>query len=137
MKQRGRRSAASLQIAGVVETVPRQAAPHDLNDEETEVWAAVVNDMPADWFSPATCPLLIQFCRHVVQARRVAELIERGTSDPEFALKDYKALLSMQKEESAMIRILSASMRLSQQSTINARGNKKESTPAHRLLADF
>ena len=136
MKQRGRRSAASLALPEIASSVPRQAAPHDINDEETEVWAAVVNDMPADWFSPATRPLLTQYCRHVVQARRLSEMIERFTSDPEFTLKDYKGLLSMQKEESSIIRQLAASMRLAQQSTINARGNKKPSS-SHRLLADF
>ena len=51
MAKRGRPSAASLEISvGRIEAVERQRAPHELNDEETEVWAAVVNSRPADWF---------------------------------------------------------------------------------------
>lgn len=127
MAKRGRPSAAALEIApvGRIETIPRQTAPHDLNDEETEVWAAVVNSLPADWFTPDTVPLLSQYCREVVQARRVAELIERATSDPELSIKDYDRLLKMQARQSATIRSLATSMRISQQATTNHRGNKK------------
>lgn len=126
MAKRGRASAASLEIqARPVETVARQQAPHELNDEETEVWFAVVNSRPADWFSADTVPLLAQYCREVVQARRVAELIEKATSDPELSIKDYDRLLKMQARQSATIRSLATTMRISQQATTNHRGNKK------------
>jgi hypothetical protein len=129
MGTRGRPSAASLQImaAGPVQIVERQRAPHDINDEETEVWAAVVGAEPADWFSPSTVPLLTQYCRAVVQARRVAELIEKATSDPELTVKDYDRLLVMQARCSAEIAMLATKMRIAQQSTTNHRGNKKPS----------
>ena len=70
-------------------------------------------------------PLLTQYCREVVQARRVAELIERATSDPELSIKDYDRLLKMQARQSATIRSLATTMRISQQATTNHRGNKK------------
>ncbi|EKF39923.1 hypothetical protein NA8A_23364 [Nitratireductor indicus C115] len=108
-----------------IETIERQRAPHELNDEETEVWAAVVNSRPADWFSSDTAPLLTQYCREVIQARRVAEMIERATSDPELSIKDYDRLLKMQARQSATIRSLATTMRISQQATTNHRGNKK------------
>ena len=125
--KRGRKSAASLETFAVapVEVVPRQHAPHDLSDEETEVWAAVVNSEPADWFSPATAPILAQYCKHVINARRVSEIIEQATSDPELSVKDYDRLLKMQERESRAISSLATRMRISQQATTNHRGNKK------------
>jgi hypothetical protein len=128
MGTRGRKSAASLQIlAAPIEIVERQRAPHDLTDEETEVWAAVVGTEPADWFSPSTVPLLAQYCRAVIQARRVAELIEKATADPNLDIKDYDRLLTMQARCSSEIAMLATKMRISQQSTTNHRGNKKPS----------
>jgi hypothetical protein len=125
LRQRGRPSAASLAtIAVPLEVVERVRAPHDLNDEETEVWVSVVNCEPADWFTQSTIPLLTQYCRHVVQTRRIAELIERGTSDPSLEVKDYDRLLHMQQRESAIMMTLATKMRITNQSTINQRGNK-------------
>lgn len=126
MGARGRKSAASLLIAPrPVEIVERQRPPADLTDEEVEVWAAVVHSEPADWFSPSTVPLLAQYSRHVVSAKRIAELIERATSDPELSVKDYDRLLLMQERESRTIAMLATKMRISQQATTNHRGNKK------------
>ncbi len=129
MGTRGKASAASLSITttGPVTIMERQPAPHDLTDEEVEVWAAVVGSEPADWFTPSTVPLLRQYCRHVVHARRIAELIERATSDPELAVKDYDRLLKMQDRESRAIASLATKMRVAQQSTTNHRGNKRPS----------
>lgn len=127
MGTRGRTSAASLTVAKVspVETVERQRPPHDLSDEEVEVWSAVVNSEPADWFSPGNVPLLSQYCRHTIHARRIAELIERATADPELAVSAYDRLLKMQDRESRAIASLATKMRISQQATTNHRGNKK------------
>ena len=126
MGRRGRTSAAALQIARpAVEICERQRAPHDLTDEETEVWAAIVGAEPADWFSPSNTPVLAQLCRHVVHARRIAELLERATSDAGLSIVDYDRLLHMQERESRMIATLATKMRLCQQSTTNHRGNKR------------
>lgn len=129
MGNRGRKSAASLEVAlpTTLDAVPRQKPPHDLTDEETELWVAVVNSESADWFTPSTAPLLAQYCRHSIHARRIAELLERATSDPELALRDYSRLLKMQERESRSMAMLATKMRLSQQSTTNHRGNKKPS----------
>lgn len=127
MGKRGRKSAASLLIAGPkpVEIVERQKAPHDLTDEECEIWVAVVSAEPADWFSPSTAPILAQYCRHVVHARRIAELLERATSDRDLTVTDYDRLLKMQERESRAIASLATKMRVTQQSTTNHRGNKR------------
>lgn len=126
-QKRGRKSAASLQVmatASVLETVPRLQAPHDLTDEEVVVWAAVTATKPADWFDDAAVPLLSQYCRHSVQARRIAEMIERATSDQQLHIADYDRLLKMQQRESAVLSTLSTKLRISPHSQTNHRGNK-------------
>lgn len=119
MKQRGRPPSAALSITAVLDRVDRIKPPHDLSDEECEVWAAVVNDQAADWFSATTAPLLAQYCRHTVQCRRIAELLERATSDPELKLSNYNRLLAMQDRESRAMTFMATKMRLTQQSTLN------------------
>ena len=135
MKKRGRKSAASLEIAtpAVIETISRPACPHDLGDEEAEVWFTVVNRLPADWFPAETHPLLTQYCRATIQARRVAELMERALSDidpetkePTLTVAAYDRLLKMQARQSATLASLATKMRISQQATTNHRGNKKQ-----------
>lgn len=128
MKQRGRPSAAAIAVmsrATVLDRVERQRPPHDLTDEEVVVWVSVTESQPADWFSPSTVPLLAQYCRHAIHARRVAELIERATSDPDLAVSDYDRLLKMQERESRAIASMATKMRISQQSVTNHRGNSK------------
>jgi hypothetical protein len=127
--KRGRVSSAALAIAPVmpIERVERQKPPHDLTDEEVEVWSAVVNAEPADWFSPSTAPMLAQYCRHVIGTRRIAELIEKATADPKLSIIDYDRLLHMQERESRTVAMLATKMRISQQATTNHRGNKKPS----------
>ena len=41
-----------------------------------EVWRTVVDSMPADHFTPANYHLLTQLCQHVVEGRRIAQLIK-------------------------------------------------------------
>lgn len=116
MAKRGRVSAAALAIAGPAGLIERPKVPHDLNDEEAEVWFSVVNRMPADWFGSETYPLLSQYCRHVIQSRRVAELIEQLTGG-KFEIVDYDRLLKMQERESRAIAALAGKMRISQSTT--------------------
>jgi hypothetical protein len=112
-------------VASPLEIVDRPQPPRELNDEERRVWIAVTAAEPADWFTESTLPLLIQYCRHVVQARRVAELIERAASEPELDVKDYDRLLAMQDRESRALATLAGKMRVSQSAVINHRANRK------------
>jgi hypothetical protein len=61
--------------------------------------------MPADHFTPANYHLLTQLCRHVVEGRRIAQLI--------------KAYRKARLSESSIIQRLSCSMRLTQQSNFH------------------
>lgn len=130
MKQRGRPSAASQEIItrvdpSALDRVERQRAPHDLTDEEVEVWSAIVNAESADWFTPSSVPLLAQYCRHVVQARKLSEWIDRAPSDKSIDVEGYDRLLKMQARETAAICTLATKMRISPHSQTNHRGNKK------------
>lgn len=128
MKKRGRTSIAAIltkPAASVIDRVERPKAPHDLTDEEVEVWAAVVNALPADYFKPDSLPLLSQYSRHVIQARRIAALIEQATSDTTLKVDDYERILRMQARESSAIAALATKMRIAQQSTRTHRGNAR------------
>lgn len=125
MKKRGPPSPGDLTTIAMtpVGVVPRVRPPHNLTDEAVEVWAAITGAMPADHFSPATAPMLACLCRAVVEGNRISELIERSIGG-EFSIPEYKTLLSMQAEQSSVVASLSTKLRITQQSTLNWRGNK-------------
>src|SRR5512146_3041235 len=134
MGSRGRTSAAALSVIssdGIV-TIQRPSPPDDLTEEQGEEWRAVVNRLPAEWFPRETHGMLAQYCRHVVAARRVAQMIdalEAGMADegkaPDAdrltiilsAANTMDRLLKMQEREGRAISSLATRMRLSQQTT--------------------
>ena len=122
MAKRGRKSAASLEIATVspVEIVQRPDAPYDLTDEQAKEWWAVVERLPADWFPRETHGMLTQYCRHVVAARRVAQLIANAEKSKAIDVAEYDQLLKMQEREGRAISSLATRMRISQQATVRA-----------------
>ena len=127
MGKRGPSSSASLAIATKVQTLEllqRPDAPYDLNDEQSVEWWAVVNRMPADWFPRETHGLLTQYCRHIVNARRVAQLIAKCEKAKKLDVNDYNQLLIMQEREGRAISSLATRMRLTQQ-TVHDREKKK------------
>jgi hypothetical protein len=127
MKQRGRKGVAQTEVA-LVETLSRPQAPLDLTPEETDEWHAITEAMPANWFPRETWPLLSQFCRHTIAARRVSQLIDAEMAKPDMDLSVLKDLLTLQRGETAALKAMAASMRLSQQSTWNAQsGNTAKS----------
>lgn len=139
MGTRGRESLASLSVVqtGLVES-QRPAPPAELSKEQRMEWLAVVNRLPADWFQPETFPMLAQYCRHVVSARRVAELIgtledEMSKEPPEGeskveamlgATRTMDRLLKMQEREGRAMSSLATKMRLTQQSTYSPKHRK-------------
>jgi hypothetical protein len=124
MGTRGRVSAASLEVATpTADRVQRPDAPYDLTDEQTEEWWAVVNRLPADWFPRETHGVLAQYCRHVVAARRVAQLIAAEEAG-EFDLDRYDQLLRMQEREGRALSSLATRLRITQQATISEKARK-------------
>jgi len=126
MGSRGRVSAASLEVADPkrVETVPRPDAPYDLTDEQAEEWWAVVNRLPADWFPRETHGVLAQYCRHVVTARRVAQLVAACEAEADLDLAQYDQLLKMQEREGRALSSLATRLRITQQATVSAKAQK-------------
>lgn len=122
MGTRGRKSAAELTVASAVSTIRRPDAPLDLTPEESDVWVATVEAMPADWFPRETFPLLAQWCRHTVSARRVSQLIDAASSRDEVDVAELRELLAMQARETGALKAMAAAMRLSQQASYSARG---------------
>lgn len=123
MGTRGRQSSASL-ATPKVQTVERPDAPYDLTDEQAQEWWAVVNRMPADWFPRETHGMLSQYCRHVVAARRVAQLVTQCEGDDDFDVDAYDKLLKMQEREGRALSSLATRLRISQQATIDKRRQK-------------
>jgi hypothetical protein len=130
MRQRGRRAGAALTLVGTqVEVIERPQPPSELTRQEAGIWNAIVAAEPAEWFTVATRPLLAQYCRHVVQAQRLGELL----ADPAHTafLEDYDKLLAMQRRESQTMAALARAMRLTQQSNETVR-QRNMSTPLDR-----
>jgi hypothetical protein len=130
MGTRGRISAASMEVANAnpLETIARPDAPYDLTDEQTEEWWAVVNRLPAEWFPRETHGVLSQYCRHVVAARRVAQLItacEAGDGEGgDLDLAKYDMLLRMQEREGRALSSLATRLRITQQATMSEKAKK-------------
>lgn len=133
MGQRGRRSAASLSVipSSVVEIVPRPEPPDELTDEQAGEWRAIVNRLAADWFPRETHSVLAQYCRHVVAARKVAQLIEAVEQAPTVDVAEYDTLLRMQEREGRALSALATRMRLTQQASYDAA--KKKPSQSRKL----
>ena len=123
MRQRGRKGMAQEEAAtgGSLSVITRPDAPLDLSPEEGDEWHAIVDSMPADWFPRETWPLLAQYCRHSISARRIAAMADAEMAKPEMDLGTLKDLFNLQRGETAALKAMAASMRLSQQSTWNAK----------------
>lgn len=124
MGTRGKQSVAALSVASPVGVVQRPDAPYDLTDEQSEEWWAVVNRMPADWFPRETHGLLAQYCRHVVAARRVSQLIHALEGNDPFDVDQYDKLLKLQEREGRAMSSLATRMRLTQQTTYDPKKKK-------------
>lgn len=116
MKQRGRKSGGELATVGAVHVDRRPEPPVDLTPEQSDIWAMVVGALPADWFPAESWPLLAQYCRHTIEARRIAQLIDQECARPDLDVATYAELLKLQKAETTALKAMAASMRISQQS---------------------
>lgn len=121
MGTRGRKSSASLEVAGVVASVgsaSRLAAPVHMSDAEQSVWAALVNDHPADFFTATHAPMIEAYCRHVVQGRILADELanfDRAWMADDEGLKRYDKLLAMHEREGRAASSLATRLRITKQ----------------------
>jgi hypothetical protein len=126
MSKPGRKSAAALSVVGKspIEATERPRPPSELTTEQKREWVDVVNRLPADWFPRETLGLLSQYCRHVVAARHVAQLIERVEANDELDIEQYDRLLKMQEREGRALSSLATRMRITQQASYDAKRGK-------------
>ncbi len=121
MGTRGRKSAAEL---GVIPGIPQRPEPPDeLTPQQAEEWREIVDRMPVDWFRRKIHPLLCSYCRHVINARHIAGLIEAAHDldiGDRKALMRFNRLLGMQERQSSALMGLATRMRLTNQSRYTA-----------------
>lgn len=132
--KRGRPSAGDLLVPPPVEPgemlpagleiAPRLAPPLHLSDAERAVWLQVVNDQPADNFSPVHAPMLEAYCGHVVRMRVLTEEsqhFERAWLNEPGGLLKYDKLLGMIERETRAASSLATRMRITRQATDESR----------------
>ena len=115
MAKRGRASGASLSVAPVAISSNRLSAPAHMSDAEQAVWLEVVNDQPSDAFTITHAPLLELYCRHIVQARIIADELlnfERSWLADDDGLRRYDRLLAMQEREGRAASSLATRLRI-------------------------
>lgn len=141
MKQRGRKKNIQLAQPSPISAIDRPEPATELTPEQRLVWIQVVNSLPAEWFDDYSTQSLTQYCRHVIEARRIAGLIEQLLDDAgesidivEFT-QAYDKLLKLQERESRMIASLMTKMRLTQQSTWS--DQKSKSTNRAKVKAPW
>ena len=122
MSKRGRKSAAEMAIAPVVQVVPRPAAPDHLTNDEAAVWEDMVSGMEATYFRRADFDTLAGYCRHTVAAREISIWLRRAHEDEETDVSDVDRLLKMRERETRAANALARSLRLTKQSQYSARG---------------
>jgi hypothetical protein len=95
----------------------------ELTGEQRAEWLAIVSCLPPNWFPRQAYPLLVQYCRHVVASRRIAQLVEIEEGSDAFDPESYDRLLKMQERETKALAALAVKMRLSR-SAVDDRWNQ-------------
>lgn len=121
MGARGRKSSTELTTQGAVTLIERPDVPLELTPEQAAEWAKICDTKPADWFNDGNVALLVQHCRHIVEARRIAQLIDQECAREDLNMKTYLDLLNAQRHETAALKAGAAAMRLSQQAQYGPR----------------
>lgn len=135
MGSRGGKSSASMEVATLVapiSTESRLPAPVHMSDAERAVWLEVVNDQPAGTFTATHAPLLELYCRHVANARVIADELlnfDRSWLADDDGLKRYDRLLAMAERESRAASSLATRLRITRQAV-------EHPTTAGRALAN-
>lgn len=139
MAQRGRKPAASLALVGKVAPIvkdTRLAPPKHLLALDKQVWLEVINDQPANAFTPTHAPLLEMYCRHISQARVLSEQVLNFNPDwltTDDGLKRYDKLLGMVERETRAASSLATRLRITRQAVDQqtiARGLNNKTTAA-------
>ena len=118
MKQKGRKSVASLAVVGTIGT-SRPSPPDELNDAEKALWSRVTATKTVDFFDDGVVPLLVEYCRLKTSIDLLAA--EINDFNPEWLKADggvqrYKMLADIRDKAQGRMIALARSMRLTNQS---------------------
>lgn len=72
--KRGPKSAADLSVVAI--SGARVPAPEYLTPGQREEWTAIVDSLPADWFRPADCALLVAYCAASALYKEALQMIQ-------------------------------------------------------------
>jgi hypothetical protein len=111
-----------------VEVLARLPPPSSLSGDEREEFLAIINSAEGGWFSRGSLPLLVQLCRHICSARKLAALID--ACDPAADWGYYRELLVQQRGESAILAALSVKTRLAPTTARATEGSPPRIHPA-------
>lgn len=121
-KKRGRKSAAQELTPNVIQLPGKHRSPRELNSEECVIWDAVIDAHERDWIQRDQFPVLVQYCKHVITARRVSQMIRAEEAGEEFDTDAYLKLLAAQERESRAVTALARSLRITNQSRYHSDG---------------
>lgn len=129
MGRRGRQSAAAFDLERerarrTVVGAKRPEPPEELTDDQATEWRSIVARMPADWFPRETHPLLAQYCRCAVSARRLGGVRDRLEKAKKFDIDMYERVAKLIGRETQQLASLATKMRLSQHATYDKKKSK-------------
>jgi hypothetical protein len=107
MKQRGRRSAASLATRAVDGRSPRLKPPPSLNEDEHKIFVDLVATTDADHFVASDLPVLVVYCRAIAMEQWAAARLRKAPDGKWLAVWERAA---------RTVTVLSAKLRLCPQS---------------------
>lgn len=112
MLQRGRKSGAALALVnsdGELSTVI-VPPPEHLTDEQGLIWRDIMASPISSMIHPEAHPIVEEYCRAAVNARRIARMIEGLPDHPE--IEDLDRLLNMQARAQRSLASLAEKLRL-------------------------
>lgn len=132
MATRGRRSSAADEVLNAKITA-RPDAPKDLTKFQKSEWKAIVDRMPADWFTRETHGLLRQYLVHAENSTKLTTLVNEYNVDlvitPD-GIEMFEKLTKMLEREGRAMSSLATRLRLTQQSRYNPATANVASTKA-------
>jgi len=98
--------------------------PEELSEDEGKEWRRYWAVSPPGWFPRETWPLLVQLCRHVVNARWLGETMQEvraGLLDPTNAeeIKHLEVITRLHDREGRAMAAIMEKLRLTTQQRIN------------------
>ena len=133
MGTRGPKSQEELTIPKPeTEVSARMDADYSLRDEESEVWKAITESLPADWINAGNAPVLAAYCRATVSARRIGQLVYQAENADAFNPDEFLKLIAAHSKLAQTIKTLATALRLTQQARYLPKQADKARAEGHK-----